>query len=152
MKNASSVDLYEELLKVIARIQNDVDYRRSLNNYLPNAPGPIRKQRPAMSVGAECNGATGIGHQHVTAREDILHKAVYNALIKNYGQLNVLDNASGNYVGHCAENYAATSVLDQLQGSVKFPASLSDIGFTDAFCPRTGQMKDWCSICHTIFD
>lgn len=152
MRSTNSLTLYRQLLMHIARMHNDVDYRRTINAYMNNVPGRIRKQYPAVSVGAECNGFGHVGNQHITAQESDFDNIILYALIANYGQLNNYDPISGNYVGHCAENYAATKVIEELRNTNIFPIRLSDIGFTDAIQPRTWKMVDWCSICHTIFD
>lgn len=139
MKDSANINLYEYVFTDVAKMKNDVEYRRRISK---------RKQYPAVVVGAEYNGVMGIGHQHGQACPSDFHKSIYNALINKYKSLNTKDPISGNYVGHCAENYAATKVLK----SLNIPCPLSNIAFTDAFNPRTLKMKDWCSICHSIFD
>lgn len=136
----------------IARMHNDVDYRRTINAYMNNVPGRIRKEYPAVSVGAEYHGIEHTGNQHIYAQNTDFNPLLLSALIAKYGKLNILDPISCNRVGHCAENYAATKVLDEIQHNGPIPIKLSDIGFTVAIQPRTWKMVDWCSICHTIFD
>lgn len=152
MRNTSNYQLYINLLKHIAHMHNDVDYRRAINAYMINARGAKRKQYPAASVGAECNSAECIGNQHTNAMANDFDPILLNALLSKYSRLNIKDNISGNYVGHCAENYAATGVLEKLRNTRNLPTVLSEIGFTDAFQPRTCKMMDWCAICHNIFD
>lgn len=152
MKDAQSNTLYKSLLNHIACMHNDVDYRRSINAYINNQSGRIRKQYPAVSVGAEYHGIEHTGNQHIYAQNTDFNPLLLSALIAKYGKLNILDPISCNHVGHCAENYAATKVLDEIQHNAPIPIKLSDIGFTVAIQPRTGKKVDWCSICHTIFD
>lgn len=138
MKYSNNIGLYKSVFADVARMKKDVEYRRQITR---------RKQYPAVVVGAEYDGQMGIGHQHSQANQSDFHQSIYNALINNYGALNIQDPNSGNHVGHCAENYAATKVLASLNN----PCTLSNIAFTDAFSPRTLKMKDWCSICRSIF-
>jgi len=152
MKESINLQLYQDLLLHIRRMHNDVDYRRSINAYKGNVPGRVRKQYPAVCVGAECNGSTALGNQHSSTNRNDLHIMVEQSLIKKYGGLNIFDGESGNHVGHCAENYAATGVLSDLDTNNNTPKELSEIAFTDALNPRTGKMIDWCTICHNIYD
>lgn len=148
MRDSNNSDLYKHVFEDVAKMRKDVEYRKQINAYKGQVSSKKRKQYPAVVVGAEYNGAMGIGHHHCNSTQSDFHPSIYNALISNYRALNVLDSVSNNYVGHCAENYAATKVL----ASLTSPCPLSNIAFTDAFCPRTLKMKDWCSICHSVFD
>lgn len=152
MRNTSNYQLYKKLLEHIAHMHNDVEYRRTINAYMVNVPGAKRKQFPAATVGAECNSSECIGNQHINAKDRDFDSVLLDALLSKYSKLNIKDNVSGNFVGHCAENYAATGVLEKLRNTQDFPTSLAEIGFTDAFQPRTCKMIDWCAICHNIFD
>lgn len=152
MRLSGDIELYKELFRHIYRMHIDVDYRREIYLHHVVLCGKKRKQYPACTVGAECNGVSKIGNSHISSSESHFHQMVFDALLNNFGHLNVIENHSGNHVGHCAENYAASGVLQELDRCQNLPCGLSDICFTDAFQPRTWKMMDWCHICHTIFD
>ncbi len=144
MRDTKSYSLYIALIEYIAQMQKEIEST-------PNSKRWKRKQYPAVTVGAECQGYEHIGNHHGNARCKDFEPLLLNALHHNYGCLNSKDVQSGNYVGHCAENYAATKVLKDLHKN-GYLVPLSDIGFTNAIRPRTWKMIDWCSICHKIFD
>lgn len=151
MRKSLNANLYIQLLKEIICMHNDIEYRESINSYMQNVTSKKRKQFPASIVGAEYHTVLGIGFQHIYAKPNDFYYTVYNSLIKNFGALNIKDSRSGNCVGHCGENYAATEVLRKLNRQ-KINVNLSDIKFTNAIQPRTFKKMDWCSICHKIFD
>lgn len=146
--------LYIELFTQIARMHDEVDYRKHLNSY-PGAKGR-RKDYPDVSVGTEYNDCIAIGDYHSHSSPTDFHPSILRRLITRLGRLN---EHSLNYpkcvyyVGHCAENYAASKVLFKMdpQG-YNDSFVLSDLRFTKAFRPRTWKSIDWCLNCHTIFD
>lgn len=146
--------LYIELFTQIARMHEEVDYRKHLNSY-PGAKGR-RKDYPSVSVGAEYNGYIDTGYTHNYSSSSDFHPSILLSLTTRLGRLN---EHSLNYpkcvyyVGHCAENYAASKVLFKMdpQG-YNDSFVLSDLRFTKAFRPRTWKSIDWCLNCHTIFD
>ena len=139
----------------IARMHDEVAYRKHLNNY----PGRRGKRRyyPAVSVGAEIGGATGIGHHRDCSNEKDFHTLVSRELSNRLGELNKPSDTNPgchNCVGHCAENYAASSVLKEVdpQEMIRDNRMLSEITFTMAYQPRILKSIDWCANCHTMFD
>lgn len=155
MKLSHNKDLYIDLFTEVARMHDEVDYRKHLNTY--HGRKGNRRYYPAVSVGAEYDKVSCIGHHHDYSSPQDFHHIILNNLRARLGELN---GASKNYprcvnkVGHCAENYAASAVLNQCEtkSSVDFPDSSSDILFTKAFQPRTWKSIDWCDNCHTMFD
>lgn len=147
--------LYDELFWKIARMHDEVDYRRHLNSY--HGRGGKWKTYPCVSVGAELVGVYAIGHHRYVSREEDFHPLVYTRLITRLGELNgdsVNYPACRNKVGHCAENYAASGVLVRIDSKkvVDDDNLLNHIQFTKAFQPRTWKNLDWCANCHTMFD
>lgn len=147
--------LYDELFMEIARMHDEVAYRRHLNDY--NGRKGKRKDYPAVSVGAEIYGAPGVGHQHDYSNEKDFHPLVLGELSVRLGELNEPSDTNPdchNCVGHCAENYAASKVLKQIDphGHFHNDQVLSEIAFTKSFRPRIWKNIDWCANCHTMFD
>ena len=139
----------------IERMHDEVAYRRHLNDY--NGRRGKRKYYPCVSVGAEIEGATGIGNQRDYSRANDFHSLVLRELAVRLGELNNLSNtnpACHNRVGHCAENYAASNALEMNdpQERIQDEQVLSRIAFTEALQPRTWKQIDWCANCHTMFD
>ena len=148
-------DLYDELFMQIARMHDEVAYRKHLNNY--HGRKGNRRYYPAVSVGAEIYGETGIGHQRDYSNKKDFHPLVSRELSVRLGVLNehsVTNPACQNRVGHCAENYAASSALKRIDPHrmIRDNRVLSEIAFTKAFQPRTWKNRDWCANCHTMFD
>lgn len=154
MKLSLNIALYIKLFTEIVRMHDEVDYRRHLNAY-PGRRGN-RRRYPAVSVGAKYDGTGYIGHHHDYSSPEDFHPTVLRELRARLGKLNHIRENSpcNNKVGHCAENYAASGVLNIIDpdGLVDFTDSLSDIQFTKAFHPRTWKSIDWCDNCHTMFD
>ena len=148
-------DLYDKLFAVIARMHDEVDYRKHLNAY--RGRGGKRKDYPAVSVGAELNLRSAVGHHHFTSRKQDFHPLIYQELINRLGELNE-DSANypacKNKVGHCAENYAASDVLKESDPNGIFNNAqiLKSIHFTKAFQPRTWKNIEWCTNCWTMFE
>lgn len=116
---------------------------------------------PAVSVGCEYNVYSAVGDHHSKSYKYQFHDNVYSEL-KKLGRLNELvDNATKtkynisikckNLIGHCAENYAATKVLREIEGNNQCVPSVKDLSFTIAFQPRSGIMKPWCDNCEYVF-
>ena len=148
-------DLYDELFLRIARMHDEVAYRRHLNDY--EGRGGKFKDYPCVSVGAEMYGVAGVGHQRNNANLQDFHPLVSQELTNRLGNLNehsVNYPVCRNLVGHCAENYAASKVLVKIDphGTINHPGALRDLAFTKAFRPRTWKNIDWCDNCHTMFD
>lgn len=148
-------DLYDELFMQIARIHDEVASRKHLNNY--SGRRGKRKDYPAVSVGAEIEGATGVGHHRDYSNEKDFHPLISWELYNRLGKLNEQSDANPecpNRVGHCAENYAASSALKRIdpQGMIHNGQVLSEISFTKAFQPRTWKNRGRCVNCHTMFD
>lgn len=117
------------------------------------------KNYPAVSVGCEYNVYSAVGDHHSKSYKYQFHDDVYSEL-KKLGRLNKLvDNATKtkygikckNSIGHCAENYAATKVLREIEGNNQCVPSVKDLSFTIAFQPRSGIMKPWCDNCEYVF-
>lgn len=143
MRGTQSYSLYKKLIKHIAKMRKDIESTSNSNRWK-------RKQYPAVIVGAKYDMSEHIGKQHDKSEDKDFEEPLLRALLNNYGKLNHEDLQSGNHVGHCAENYAATKVLKDLhKNGLSIP--LSNIEFTDAIRPRTWKMIDWCSICRNIF-
>ena len=148
-------DLYIELFIEIARMHDEVDYRKHLNAY--EGRKGKRKDYPSVSVGAELDREKAIGHHHSYSRQKDFHPLIAHKLLNRLGYLNEYGGnypACKNRVGHCAENYAASEVLKQTVPPVMIDniEVLSKICFTKAFRPRTWKNLDWCENCHTMFD
>lgn len=155
MKLSHNKALYEELFIEIARMHNEVDYRKHLNAY--HGQKGKRKDYPAVSVGAELAYVSAIGHHHSYSTSSDFHPLVLQELLGRLGSLN--DNSVNcplcrNKVGHCAENYAVSGILRKIDPdeTLYIRAMLCDIHFTMAFQPRTWKSIEWCENCHTIFD
>ena len=147
--------LYDKLFLEIARINDEVAYRKHLNAYKGQKGN--RRAYPAVSVGADLDGWISIGHHHSISREQDFHPLVLQELLNRLGELNkhsINYPACKNQVGHCAENYAASSILKTFDPNGHFNNDrvLSAIKFTKAFHPRTWKNIDWCANCHTMFD
>lgn len=154
MKKSGNIELYTKLFLHIIKMHENVEYRKILNGYMER--GRNRKRYPACSVGAEYGRTLGIGDQHHFSTQTDFHRKVYDALITKLGELNeketLANNGCQNRVGHCAENYAASNVLQVLDGCPDFPEDLCELFFTIAIQPRTWEIMDWCENCHTIYD
>lgn len=155
MNLSHNKSLYDELFLQIARMHDEVDYRRHLNAY--RGQGGRWKDYPCVSVGSIVDYAEAIGHHRYYSKQEDFHSLLFRELTSRLGELN---DYSKNYpmcwnkVGHCAENYAASKVLNLLdpQGIFNDANILSTIQFTKAFRPRTWKNIDWCANCHTMFD
>ncbi|WP_028911837.1 hypothetical protein [Prevotella sp. MA2016] len=148
-------DLYDELFMQIARMHDEVSYRKHLNDY--QGRRGKRKDFPAVSVGAEIDDATGVGHHHDYSNEKDFHPLILHELLERLGDLNKQSDtnpACPNCVGHCAENYAASIALKRIDPQEKNQDNhvLSDMAFTKAFQPRTWKNREWCANCRTMFD
>lgn len=152
MKSTNDAEAYRRLFEHIAVMRNDVEHLRNVNNgYLSKRAK--RKSYPAVTTAAEYDGLVGVGDQHHYSSEIDFHKEVYDKLIENFQKLNIHTNYDPNNLsGHCAENYAASKVLDQLNPQGATGIALSDISFADSIQPRTGRGKEWCGNCHKMFD
>ncbi len=146
--------LYKELFYKIARMHEEVAYRKHLNKYSGRSGNC--KDYPCVSVGAELNGNYAVGHHHYVSRKQDFHVLVYRKLISRLGQLNEhsrLYPKCTNLVGHCAENYAASGALRfyDPRNSIYDGQLLMKIKFTKAIQPRTGKEIEPCANCHTMF-
>lgn len=155
MNLSHNKELYIELFTQIARMHDEVDFRKHLNEY--SGRRGKWKDYPAVSVGAEMENASAIGHHRSYSSPRGFHPLVYQELERRVGCLNedsVNYPRCKNKVGHCAENYAASGALGKIDpdGVVYNPATLRDFLFTKAFKPRTWKNIDWCENCHTMFD
>lgn len=153
MNISHNKSLYDKLFLKIARMHDEVDYRMHLNAY--HGQGGKWKDYPSVSIGAELDAISAIGHHHYYSREQDFHPLVLQGLTAKLGGLN--DNsthypACNNKVGHCAENYAASKVLRAFDPHYGYAEILGYIHFTKAFRPRTWKNVEWCENCHTIFD
>ena len=154
MQESSNLILYEDLIHEITRIQEEVEYRKHLNSYKGHKGK--RKDYPAVSVGAELFDNKAVGHHHNYSHKQDFHPLLLEELNRRLGELNswgVNYRVCKNFVGHCAENYAASKVLNSCNPSIICNADiLSEIQFTEAIQPRTWKNVDWCANCHTMFD
>ena len=147
--------LYDELFTEIARMHDEVNYLKHQKRYQGRKGN--RRHFPAVSVGAEYKGCSSIGHHHDKSSSQDFHPSIMGELEHRLGKLNknsINYPACKNKVGHCAENYAASGVLNKIDanGKVDFADYLSSIQFTKSFQPRTWKNIDWCMNCHTMFD
>jgi len=147
--------LYDELFEKIARMHDEVDYRRHLNYY--HGQGGKWKSYPCVSVGAEFGAALAIGHHRYVSRAEDFHPLVYHLLTVRLGELNSYSTnypACKNRVGHCAENYAVSNILSRIDPDkyIYDDKVLGQFRFTKAFQPRTWKNVDWCANCHIMFD
>lgn len=152
---SQSRGLYDELFMEIARMHDEVAYRRHLNNYQGRRGN--RRYYPSVSVGAVIDGTPGIGNHRDYSNVNDFHPLVLRELSARLRELNEpsdVNPACHNRVGHCAENYAASKVLKQIDshGQIQNDQVLSEIAFTKAFQPRTWKNREWCANCHTMFD
>lgn len=152
MKNTNNIETYKSLFRHIAVMRNDVEHLRQLNNgYLSKRAE--RKYYPAVTTAADYNGLVAVGDQHDSSSKENFHKDVFDKLIENFQDLNIhTPHDPNNLSGHCAENYAASGVLNQVNPDCATGVALSDIAFADSIQPRTGKGKDWCGNCHKMFD
>lgn len=155
MNLSHNKDLYLELFTQIARMHDEVDYRKHLNEY--RRQGGKWKGYPSVSVGAELEQESAVGHHHDVSTTKDFHPLINRVLLGRLGKLNDFGTnypACLNKVGHCAENYAATGVLQKVDPKGYFNDAhiLSNLKFTKAFRPRTWKNIDWCANCHTMFD
>lgn len=147
-------NLYDDLFMEIARMHDEVTYRKHLNTY--HGQKGKRTRYPSVSVGAELYGVGEVGHHHILSNQKDFHPLILRELTNRLGELN--DNSINfpaciNKVGHCAENYAASNVLKRIDFNDIFRSVvLRNIEFTKAFRPRTWKNVDWCANCHTMFD
>lgn len=155
MNLSHNKELYVELFTNIARMHDEVDYRKHLNEY--RGQGGQWKDYPSVSVGAELDNVTAIGHHHYYSNAKYFHPLILQELTTRLGPLNEVglkNLGCRNKVGHCAENYAAAGVLNRTDpnGQINNRESLRRLHFTKAFRPRTWKNIDWCDNCHTMFD
>lgn len=152
MKSTNNAEVYRSLFKHIAEMRNDVEHLRKVNNgYLSKRAE--RKYYPAVSTAAEYEGLVAVGDQHNSSSKKDFHEEIYDKLIVNFQELNIHTIYDPNNLsGHCAENYAASGVLNQINLHGVTGVALSDISFADSIQPRTGKGKDWCGNCHKMFD
>lgn len=155
MKQSHNQTLYDEVFLQIARMHDEVDFRKRLNEY--HGQSGRRKDYPAITVGAEFYAMQAVAHHRIRSASTDFHPLVYKELTNRLGELNEYGSnypCCGNKVGHCAENYAATGVLKKIDPEEQLDNSnvLSKLSFTKAFRPRTWKNVDWCENCHTMFD
>ncbi len=154
MKQSNNIALYVALFAQIVRMHEEVGFRRHLNSY----QGQRGKQKdyPSVSVGAQFHQASAIGHHHSYSIAQDFHPLVLQklSLLGNLNDFGINYPLCANRVGHCAENYAASSVMKIIDpnGDNHDTSFLGSICFTKAFSPRTLEEQDWCSNCHTMFD
>lgn len=155
MKLSHNKALYVELFTQIARMHDEVAFRKHLNSYW-GSRGKW-KDYPAVSVGAGNGHDSAIGHHHSYSVATDFHPLVLQELTNRLGDLNETSTSNPmctNKVGHCAENYAATGVLRAMDPEEQNRDTdlLGNLSFTKAFRPRIWKNIDWCANCHTMFD
>lgn len=155
MNQSFNIQLYTKLFRHIIKMHEDIEYRIYLNGYKDGSRRK-RKQYPAVSVGTEFVNAIAVGNHHCHSKQSDFHDNIYFALIHKLGELNKVESLANNgcinKVGHCAENYAASEVLRQLDGTIDFPNEIRELLFTLAINPRTWTVIDWCGNCHSMYD
>ncbi|OYQ50365.1 hypothetical protein CHX27_00960 [Flavobacterium aurantiibacter] len=116
----------------------------ALNNSVRNIATEMGAagRSPATVVGAELNGQTTIA---TSGNIPAIIAPELEAASTQLGGVGTR-TASGNRVGCCAEFQAANELLLQQPSAIP-----SQIRFTDAIRPRTGEVIPPCSNCETIF-
>ena len=79
-------ELYYELFTQIARMHDEVDYRKHLNAY--QGQKGSRKDYPCVSVGAEYGVEMAVGHHHYYSNQNDYHTLVSRELLARLGNLN----------------------------------------------------------------
>lgn len=136
-------------------MHEEVAYGRHLNAYVGRSGS--RKYYPAVSVGAEYLNIMEIGHHHSISNSSDFHPMLLRELVERLGALNGYSRnhpLCSNRVGHCAENYAASRLLREIDPGEELTQAdlLKGLKFTKAFRPRTWKSIEWCANCHTMFD
>ena len=155
MNLSRNKDLYDMLFMQVARMHDEVDYRKHLNVY--QGQRGKWKDYPSVSVGSEIGKWMAIGHHHLKSSRRDFHPLILNKLTVCLGSLNELGKNAPeclNLMGHCAENYAASGALqEKVQDGINvIEQDLDSFKFTKAFRPRTWKNIEWCANCHTMFD
>lgn len=152
MKYSNDRDLYLKVFTEIAKLHDDVDYRKKHNALTFHIKGARAKQYPAVTVGAMYDQFREFGNHHSPAYKKGLHDEVVGEFHKKlYCDVNGNTPFCQNAVGHCAENYAASKVLKQVGVYQATLPPLSDIHFSYAFRPRIWKKVEWCKNCVTMF-
>lgn len=152
MKYTKDHDLYVVVFSEIAKLHDDVAYRRRANAYRASS-GTKAKQYPAVTVGALHGTYKEYGNHHSPAAKNLLHQSVVDGFDNRLNtEINGISPYCNNAVGHCAENYAASKVLNKIEAANNPLPDIQDISFTYAFQPRTWKKVDWCNNCHRMFD
>lgn len=147
MKESKNVTLILELHKHMAHLRATLENQNKTK----------RRDYPAMSDACECACGVlwGIGNSHNShnshKKDELkgLHPEIVCELKKRLGPIGKnSSNGCKNGIGCCAENFAASEVLKKMNCSHYV---LSNLSFTKAFRPRTGEMFDWCLNCKTMF-
>lgn len=152
MNYTNDKDLYIKVFSEIAMLHDDVGYRKRTNAYRATT-GAKARQYPAVTVGAKYGDSREFGNQHSPAARQLLHLKILDGFAVRLGSdVNGYTGLCGNAVGHCAENYAASKVLDDRDSQALLSPKLEDIAFTYAFNPRIWKKVEWCENCHKMFD
>ena len=75
MNLSNNENLYDELFMQIARMHDEVDYRKHLNAY-KGSSGKWNNY-PSVSVGAEIDGSAGVGHHRNYSQQQDFHPLIY---------------------------------------------------------------------------
>lgn len=152
MKYSNDRDLYLKVFTEIAKLHDDVDYRKRNYALTSCIRGAKARQYPAVTVGAMYAQFREAGNQHSPAYRKGLHNEVIVDFHKKlYCDVNGYTPFCQNAVGHCAENYAASKVLKRIGVCQTTLPPLSDIQFSYAFRPRIWKKVEWCKNCVTMF-
>lgn len=152
MNYTRDYDLYVIVFSEIAKLHDDVAYRKRSNEYRASS-GAKAKQYPAATVGALYSEFKEFGNHHSPAAKNLLHKSIIDGFRKRLNtRINEVSPFCNNAVGHCAENYAASKVLKKIDAANSPLPNIEELSFTYAFQPRTWKKIEWCSNCHRMFD
>lgn len=156
---SESASLRRKLYKYIVEIRNAVKEVRK------NGKKFDIHDYPAIVVGCEYDiieecGRSNKAHKRFKERipcSEPLNVRVLKALKKIRSDVKIpgifKDEASGEtrFLGTCAEDDAATKVLNRIDNTRQGNPLLQHLKFTEAKRPRTGSRKPYCKTCKQLF-
>ena len=143
-------DFIAEIKRAIKEVRKDGE-REDMHDY------------PAMAVGCEYDGILECGRSNKTHKriKDRIPRAELNNRVVNKvrvvtGQVDIpctyVDaNGKRMFAGTCAEDDAASKVLNRIDAMRGGNPQLCDLAFTKAVRPRTGSKKTYCDVCKQVF-
>lgn len=115
-----------------------------------------RKDYPSVITGCEYGKEMAAGRSLAgrcyTPRTPLLHPLVQAPIVALAPLGTAIPSYSaGKFYGTCAEDDAATKVLNQLDSQHSPLPIVKDLTFAPPFRPRTLEFRDCCDVCQKVF-